>query len=395
MDDDLSALNRPRTTAEIDRAFAVRRNGHSRAVVEDDQPPADDPFSPVVVPLDDVQSEPIDWLWPGRVAIGKMTLLCGDPGNGKSLLTMDLAARVSRGRPWPDDLTIDNPVGGVVVLSAEDDLADTIRPRLEAAGADLTNIIALTGINWFDAETGKAIVRPFSLERDLPSLERAIDQLVGCRLIIIDVLDAYLGRTDSHRNSEVRGLLSPLAELAARKHVAVVCVSHLNKSSNGAAMYRAIGSIGIIGASRAAWLVAKDKQSPARRLLLGMKNNLAADTSGLAFGIVSDGAAPFLAWESGAVTMTADEALAPDPHEHDAPERDDAGEWLKSMLADGPVSSSDLKRQAAKDGIAWRTVNRAKADLGIHARKAGFNAGWTWDLTDTTEECQAVDDFPP
>ena len=230
--------------------------------------------------------------------------------------------------------------------------------------------MAVTGVNWFDSETGKSMPRAFGLERDLEALEQAIDRCHRCRLIIIDVIDAYLGRTDSHKSAEVRGLLAPLAELAARKHVAIVGITHLSKGGAGNAIYRSMGSIAFVAASRAAWLVAKDKQSPTRRLFLPMKNNLAADTAGLAFGIVSDGAAPYLAWEKGDITMTADEALAPEPREYDAPERDDAAEWLRTMLADGPAAASDLQRQAKTDGHAWSTVRRAKGGSSGSCRAA-------------------------
>jgi archaellum biogenesis ATPase FlaH len=172
--------------------------------------------------LSEVEPEELDWLWLERVPLGKLTLLAGDPGLGKSFLTLDMAARVSRGEPWPDDPATLQPVGSVILFSAEDDLADTIRPRLDKADADVSRIMAVEGVQWSDAEHDESGVRHFSLENDLPRLEELITENPGTRLVVIDPISAFCGRTDSHKNSEVRALLSPLAQLASKHSVAVV-----------------------------------------------------------------------------------------------------------------------------------------------------------------------------
>lgn len=294
---------------------------------------------PVMVRLSEVASEPVSWLWPGRIALGKLTLVAGDPGLGKSFVTLDVAARVSTGAPWPDRPGERREPGGVVLLSAEDGIADTIRPRLDAAGADVERIVALEAVRIVDAD-GRESARAFDLTCDLPALEAAIREVGDCRLVVIDPVTAYLGGVDSHKNAEIRGLLAPLAELAARYGVAVVAVTHLNKSGGGPAIYRAMGSLAFTAAARAAWAVSKDKDDPARRLVLPIKNNLAPDAGGLAYRIEGRGAGdcPVVAWEPDAVNVSADDALTADARQAGAGTGalEEATEWLRDFLAGGP-----------------------------------------------------------
>lgn len=337
--------------------------------------------SPIVVKLADVKAETITWLWPGRVASGKLTLLAGDPGLGKSLVSLDIAARVSTGTCWPD-CTTGSARGGVVLLSAEDDPADTIRPRLDAAGADVSRISLIRAVEWFDGDAGQRVTRSFSLERDAAALDEAIEQTPDCRLVIIDPISAYLGNTDSHKNADVRGLLTPLSELAQRRRVAVLAVTHLNKSA-GPAMYRSMGSLAFVAAARAVWAVVKDQEDSSKRLMLPIKNNLAADTSGLSYSVVVPHGAPCLAWSDQPVTITVDDALAAgrddDPR---GSERRDAKAWLGEVLGDGPMEAKEVKRQANAGGPAWHTVRRAKDDLHVNAYREGFGPGavWKWAL---------------
>ncbi|MCG8407490.1 MAG: helicase RepA family protein, partial [Phycisphaerales bacterium] len=181
--------------------------------------------------------------------------------------------------------------------------------------------------------------------------------------------------TDSHKNAEVRGLLAPLAELAQRHRVAVLTVTHLNKSRDNSVLYRAMGSLGFVAAARAALLMVRDK-NPARRLVLPVKNNLAPLGDGLAFRFF-DGA---IAWDSEPVLMSADDALTDEST--DQTERDDAADWLEQLLTDGPIESNMVKKLARENGHTWATVRRAKSDLGIKARKQGFGDGavWSWSL---------------
>jgi AAA domain-containing protein len=198
-----------------------------------------------VVRLADVQPERVEWLWPGRVPAGMITLLDGDPALGKSTITIDLAARVTTGAPMPLTTADDSKpgiIGDVVILTAEDHLGATVRPRLDAAGGDARRVHVLTGIARA-ADPDAPIVLP----TDVAELETVIRDNKA-RLVVIDPLMAFLGADiDSYRDQDVRRALAPLAKVAAATGAAIIIVRHLRKSA-GAALYRGGGSIGIIGA---------------------------------------------------------------------------------------------------------------------------------------------------
>ena len=336
----------------------------------------------VFVRLSDVTPQPVRWLWPGRFARGKLSIIAGNAGLGKSCICLDLAARVSRGDGWPDCPLSTSEPGGVVLLSAEDDLADTIRPRLDAAGADVSRILALTTIKRFDPECGREVFESFNLAIHLPILESGIAQVENCCLVIIDVLSAYLGRVDSHNNSEVRALLAPLSDLAARHGVAVIGISHLNKGQ-GDALARVMGSVAFGAAPRAVYAVAKDVDDPSRRLFLPAKNNLAPDTSGLAYRLVPvAGGVPCVVWSPERVAVPADDALAPlDRQRGPEPEnREEAQSWLVDFLTGGPRPAEECLTEAARVGITRSTLRRAKTAAGVVAEKQGYGGPWMWQL---------------
>jgi hypothetical protein len=334
-----------------------------------------------VVRVSSVQSQPIRWLWQGRIARGKVTLVAGNPGLGKSQFTAYLAARVTTGQLWPAGEGR-APKGNVIMLSAEDDIADTIRPRLEAADADIDRVHVLTAIRDADA------LRSFSLGRDLVSLDSALQQVGDVKLIIVDPISAYMAGTDSHKNSDVRALLAPVSDLASRQGAAIVVISHLNKGGGaGDAMGRITGSIAFSAAARAAFLIQKDAEDSKRRLFLPMKNNLGVDDSGLAFRIVEREVsgnirAPVIEWEDQRVTITADEALAAasanDSEEGGALR--EAVSFLENMLAAGPASQRTVKSDANANGISEASLRRAKVRLSVKARKDGMSGGWLWEL---------------
>lgn len=182
----------------------------------------------VLVRLADVEPEPVRWLWPGRIPIGMLTLIAGDPGVGKSFLTCALAAAVSTGGGWPDEPDDRRRPASVVIMNAEDTLANTIRPRLDAAGADVRRIHSLTTVRRRDGT-----LAGFRLGADLPRLEEALDTLEDVQLLVVDPVSAYLGGQDEHKNAEVREILTPLQQLAERRGVAVVLITHMNKGSGG------------------------------------------------------------------------------------------------------------------------------------------------------------------
>ncbi|WP_437202243.1 AAA family ATPase [Planctomicrobium sp. SH664] len=342
---------------------------------------------PLILRLSDVQPELIQWLWPGRIPGGKLTLISGDPGLGKSLLTADLAARVSAGSCWPDGEDL-REAGGIVILSAEDDPADTIRPRLDAAGADCSRISLLKGISQVDKKSGKSVQRPVSLQTDLDAIGAAVERTADCRMVIVDPINAYLGGVDNHKDTELRTVLTPLCELARKTGVAIVAVSHLNKSSGSPAIYRTMGSIGYVAAARVVWLVTKDPNdlSGRRRLMLPAKANLAPDTGGMAFGVkTSFGGQPILAWEEALISATADEILGQREDKRASkasPALTEAAEWLRGQLTAGPRPAQELIDGAKGDGIKEATLRRAKEKLNVLATREGFGeAGkWVWML---------------
>ncbi|MCP4233747.1 MAG: AAA family ATPase, partial [Aestuariibacter sp.] len=333
-----------------------------------------DSFGLTVTCAADVTPEDISWLWPDRIALGKLTLIAGDPGLGKSLLTAAFAAHVTNAAPWPVDRS-PCPEGSVIMASAEDDVADTIRPRLDAAGADPSKVFILNMISGTDVDTGEQYKRTFNIEKDILLLEQLVIQHTGCKLITIDPISAYLGKVDSHNNAEIRAVLAPLSDLAAKYHVAVIGITHFNKSGSSA-MYRAMGSLAFVAAARAAYAVTKDQEDPDRRLFLPLKNNLGDDQSGFAYTIqTAENNAPYVAWERNQVTVSADEALSP-VNDSEAPALRDAEDWLLHELRLGSVKTKELQKSARDAGLSWRTVERAKNGLGVKARSPQFSKGW-------------------
>lgn len=326
---------------------------------------------PVIACLADVRPEPVTWLWPGRLAAGKLALLVGDPGLGKSWITLDIAARVSAGRSWPDAAPAAAPAH-VLLLSAEDGLADTIRPRLDALGADLTRVHHLAVLRAGEHERAIQLT-------DTAALKQAIAE-TGARVLTIDPMSAYLGSTDSHRDAEVRGLIAPLAALAERTSVAILGVMHLNKGAQRPAMYRAIGSIGFAAAARIVLAVAADPERDDRRIVAPVKSNLSARPAALAYTL-ADGR---LTWDADPVSDVDVDALLSGPA-LDRAERREADAWLRDLLADGPMQSREIHSAALEAGLAWRTIERAKRRLGIEAELVGYGTDgrWYWRLPHT------------
>ena len=324
---------------------------------------------PVGTLLSEVAPEEVEWLWEGRIPKGKVAVLDGDPGLGKSTVTIDIGAHTSTGRSWPDGGAC--KAGGVVICSAEDGLADTIRPRLDAAGGDPERVLALTTVMDGDSE------RLLSIPEDLDVVRQAIEQ-VGAKLLIVDPQMAFLsGRHDAHRDQDVRRALAPLARLAEEMRVAVLVVRHLNKSSGGNPLYRGGGSIGIVGAARSAYLVARHPEDENLRVLAPLKSNLAAPAPSLAFGVseAPNGAAR-VEWK-GETRHTADALLAAptDPEKRSALE--EAKDYIRETLAGGPRGAQVVLEEAHEAGISGVTLKRAKKDLGVVSKKAA-DGPWTW-----------------
>lgn len=334
--------------------------------------------------MSEVQSRAIDWLWPGRFAKGKVSMIVGNPGLGKSQVCASLVSVVSNGGQWPVDRS-PCEVGTVVILSAEDDPEDTIRPRLEAAGADLDRVYILEAIK-VERQDGEG-KRGFDLSLDIPRLGALLHDLGEAALVIIDPITAYLGDADSHKNAEVRALLAPLSEMASKQRVAVIAISHLTKSSGMDALLRVQGSIGFAAAARAVWGVAKDKDNPSRRLFMPLKNNLGVDNNGFAYSITgvrlpeSDIETSHVMWENQIVTQSAEEVFGGTDLTQD--ERGavfEAKTFLRDLLRHGPLDSKQIELDARGAGHSMTTLRRAAKEMNLRIAKDGFGRGspWKW-----------------
>lgn len=331
---------------------------------------------PGLIRYDTIQPEPISWLWRHRIARGKLNTLEGDPGVSKSTLALTIAAHVSTGRDWPDGTPC--PTGNVLVMAAEDGRGDTIRPRLDLAGADATRVHHVEGVLAVGPD-GESLTEP-SLAH-IAGLERHV-KATGAVLLIVDVLMAYMPRgVDSHRDHDVRVALKPLAQMADRTGCAVILIRHLNKGT-GPAMYRAGGSIGITGLVRCANIVARSPDDDALVVFAPGKNNLAPDSEGLTYTLESVGDHPRIRWV-GTTRLGADELLT--RNDDDREEHDALVAWIRDYLTaqGGEASARDVSKAAADafGPIAKATLHRARKRAGVVTSKGGMATGWVWTLT--------------
>lgn len=326
-----------------------------------------------------VVSKPISWLWKDKIAKGKVTLIAGDPGLGKSQVTLFLAATVSKGGEFPGSSPCEQ--GDVILFSAEDDAEDTINPRLVACGADQERI------HIFNTVTRKGKESFFDLSADIDLLEKALKSMPKVSLIVVDPITAFLGATDSHVNAEVRALLSRLSKIASTHAIAIVVVTHLNKSSGGNAMNKITGSLAFVAAARAAYMVVKDENDESRRLFLPVKNNLAEDRNGFAFSVESveihDGAihTSRVKWEPNPVQTNVSEALRNNESDRGGVSKATV-DWLESYLRERPDGTpfNEVVREAARQGISRATLYRAEKHCFIEHVFDGHKRPKKWRL---------------
>jgi hypothetical protein len=331
--------------------------------------------SVILVRTSDIVPEKVEWLWHGFIARGRHTGLAGYPGQGKSHVGIDLAAAVSTGRDFPGGAP-NGKAGDVIILSAEDGPADTIVPRLMAAGADLSRIHIVKAVRDHNRE------RPFDLSVDLDRLEGEYD-LTWVKLVVIDPASSYLGAANRNNGGDVRAIQDRLASFAAKHELAVLTVSHLNKSSGASAITRIMGSTEWVAVPRAVFLVTEEAGTD-RRLFLPLKNNLAPDRIGYAFRIenriVADGIeTSAVVWDHDPVTITADEALAAAKNKQAPPATVD---FLQQVLRDGPIDQTEAVRLGAEAGFTEKSLRTARKKLGVKPTKEGFGADgkWVWEL---------------
>lgn len=327
--------------------------------------------------LSDVEPEEVRWLWPGRIPLGKLTILDGDPGLGKSNLTLDIAARVTTGRPMPDGPSGLDRLSGVVILTLEDGLADTVRPRVDASGGDPSRIICVGSVP--DQEEGQ---RPTAIPADLHYVKIALER-VGALLVIVDPLTSFIpADTDTYKDHSVRLLLTKLSVFAEETGAAVVLIRHLNKASGLSALYRGGGSIAFIAAARSGLIVAKDPANPELRILASQKNNLARDPVSLAFHLEeAENGYPHVVWD-GESSLAANDLLRNEIKRDGGGEREFSRDIVSQALSHGPMSFKDLCALTHSEGISRSMTRKALADLGCTKSIDGFQGPWRWELPD-------------
>lgn len=344
---------------------------------------------PVIRRYSQIKLERLEWIWPNRIPKGKITLVVGNPKVGKSMLVLYIAAQISQGARWPDQPGLQDAPGSVIILTTEDSPSDTIRPRLEAAGADLDKIIEVKAQEYHGNEYE---YRPmYDLTRDLPVLEEAVRQIGDVQVVIIDPITAFMGGKNENSNTDVREFAAPLSEMAERYKLAVVGVSHLNKKSDVQAAYRVLGSIGWTATARAIWFVAEDKEEESKKYMLPCGGNLGKKPTGLIYWLVDEEVVSLegpiesvrCEFEADAIEISPDDVLA---GARVLSAKEEAMEWLKDYLRDGPIAAGVVMREVEKEGIKKRTLDRAKKGLGVvsYQIRNGEGMKWVWRLKNET-----------
>jgi putative DNA primase/helicase len=324
---------------------------------------------PELIRMDTVVAEEVSWLWPGLVPRGKLTMMEGDPGCGKTFLALCLAATVSDGAFMPDHETgkVDRVVdpANVLYMTAEDGIADTIKPRLEAMGAVHQRIYLLEG-----NRDDKGRLQAVTLENMEP-IEEAVE-IVKPSLMVIDPIQGYLGgKTDMYRANEVRPLLAALGKLAERYGCAVVCIRHLTKVNSPKAVYRGMGSIDFAAAARSILLVGRDPDDQNKRAVIQTKNSLAPMAEAIGFTLE----AGEFHW-TGQSDLTVARMFRNEPVEDERTTVDEAKDYLLEALKDGAVEQNIIEADSKELDISYRTLTRAKKALGIKSKRMGKKWGW-------------------
>jgi putative DNA primase/helicase len=334
----------------------------------------------------DIKPEPVTWLWDGWLASGKMHILAGAPGTGKTTISLALAATITCGGRWPDGSQAAK--GNVLIWSGEDDPGDTLVPRLIASGAEMERILFIG-----DVRDGKEN-RTFDPGKDMGALRRKLSEIDGgVSLIIVDpIVSAVTG--DSHKNTETRRCLQPLVDLAASAQCALLGISHFAKNTSGREpVDRLIGSVAFAAVARVVLVAAKDQpkeggQRSHGRLLLRAKSNNGPDDGGFRYDLRQSELGDFPGVQASSVLWgdpikgTAREILAQAELTDDGKggALEEAKGFLNDLLSDGPLPQKQIKDEANGAGFSWITVRRAKEALGVISNKSGMDGGWTWEL---------------
>lgn len=330
----------------------------------------------IIIRGSEIETRPVEWLWPGRIPLCKLTTFAGQTSQGKTFVTCDIMARITTGNEWPHGPGGEcAPQGQVLFISGDDDPDDTIVPRLMEAGADITRVVFLTEkvqANWSMAA--------------LKTLDEAIRQAQHCDkgkvlLVVVDPPTSFMAGVDDHKNTELRSLLTPLKDWAKQQHVAVVLITHVNKggAAKTEAMMRVMGGVAWVTGVRVAYMFAPDPDDETRQLWVPLKNNLAPKGKGLAYRIAGGtdrvGRVEWL----GEVEMTADEALGKERR----PRQILATEWLIERFREKlEWSSDDFWRSAREHNVSKNAINEARVKLNMPKPRKTVSLGgddtWVW-----------------
>lgn len=312
-----------------------------------------------LIKMSDVEPTKVEWLWYPYIPYGKVTIIQGDPGEGKTTLILNLAALLSKGEKLPESNEKSEPIN-IIYQTAEDGLSDTVKPRLIAANADDDKI---------------TVIDESKIELSLTDerLEQAIIE-TKAKLVILDPLQAYIGaNVDMHRANEIRPVMKHLAEVAQRQQCAVVLIGHLNKAMGMKSSYRGLGSIDIPASARSVLLVGRIKDNPTIRVMAQIKSSLAPEGEPIAFELNKETGFRFI----GKYDISIDDLLN---GVATTSKLEQAEKLLRDMLSDGSaIKQKQLQQQAKIRNISERTLNEAKKNVGVKSFRS--NNEWYWKLS--------------
>ena len=315
-----------------------------------------------IISMDEVQSKEVNWLWYPYIPYGKITIIQGDPGEGKTTLALRLAALLSRGEKLPCDSTEREPIK-VIYQTAEDGLGDTIKPRLLAGNADCSQIKVID-----------------ESEATLTMLDERIEKAIvetGARALILDPVQAYIGaKVDMNRANEVRAILSQLGQIAGQYRCAIILVGHLNKAQGNKSNYRGLGSIDFQATARSVLIVGRLKDNPQIRVMVQDKSSLAPEGEPIAFELDKENGFRWL----GHYDISVDDLLSGIPKEKKS---EQAENLILAYLSKGKYPQKKLVKKAQAIGISKRVLDEAKKALNVRSLKEGSQ--WYWELSEKTE----------
>lgn len=325
--------------------------------------------------VDEFDRREVEWLWYPFFPSGMITTLFGDGAVGKSTVALDIAARITKGRPLPrfgNEPEERKPKGSVLILSKEEDIGLIIRPRLEAAGADVTRVHTLGYAGANDPREFDVIDR---LDTTMGEVEQLIIEVGDVRLLIVDPITDFTGKTDIYRDDQVRAFLSPFARIAAKHNLAIVNILHLNKKTDLGVRHRVMGSVAFPNVSRSSVLIAKSHDEPERRYMLQEKANLTPEKRSVAFNMRNVRNLPRIEWEQDWQTVNADDVLS----NKGPTKQKQAAELLRELLDEGPMPATVVQERADALGIGFSTLKAAKKEVNVRSEKRA--EGWWWSLS--------------